>query len=161
MKLYKLLESKKKRIKHLWKTKEYALFSDKLDLLLKFPQVNKQLLETSDDFKIIQANILIQALLNKTQIEKRAKKYLTLNEEEKKDAESKIADLRRRVQSGAVRMSVPATACTVSTNTGTGAVETRAELDPKDADDFIAIAADGDAAIRELNLCIDKHNSLK
>ena len=85
MKLYKLLESKKKRIKHLWKTKEYALFSDKLDLLLKFPQVNKQLLETSDDFKIIQANILIQALLNKTQIEKRAKKYLTLNEEEKKD----------------------------------------------------------------------------
>ena len=82
-------------------------------------------------------------------------------EEEKKDAESKIADLRRRVQSGAVRMSVPATACTVSTNTGTGAVETRAELDPKDADDFIAIAADGDAAIRELNLCIDKHNSLK
>ncbi len=85
MKLYKLLENKKKRIKHLWKTKEYALFSDKLDLLLKFPQVNKQLLETSDDFKIIQANILIQALLNKTQIEKRAKKYLTLNEEEKKD----------------------------------------------------------------------------
>ena len=82
-------------------------------------------------------------------------------EEEKKDAESKIADLRRRVQSGAVRMSVNATACTVSTNTRTGAVETRAELDPKDADDLIAIAADGDAAIRELNLCIDKYNSLK
>ena len=82
-------------------------------------------------------------------------------EEEKKDAESKIADLRRRVQSGAVRMSVNATACTVSTNTRTGAVETRAELDPKDADDLIAIAADGDAAIRDLNLCIDKYNSLK
>ena len=82
-------------------------------------------------------------------------------EKEKKDAESKIADLRRRVQSGAVRMSVNATACTVSTNTRTGAVETRAELDPKDADDLIAIAADGDAAIRELNLCIDKYNSLK
>ena len=82
-------------------------------------------------------------------------------EQEKKYAESKIADLRRRVQSGAVRMSVPATTCAVSTNTRTGAVETRAELDPKDADDFIAIAADGDAAIRELNLCIDKYNSLK
>ena len=82
-------------------------------------------------------------------------------EEEKKDAESKIADLRRRVQSGAVRMSVPATACAVSTNTRTGAIQTRAELDPKDADDLIAIAADGDAAIRELNLCIDKYNALK
>ena len=82
-------------------------------------------------------------------------------EKEKKDAESKIADLRRRVQSGAVRMSVNATTCAVSKNPGTGLTETRAELDPKDADDLIAIAADGDAAIRELNLCIDKYNSLK
>lgn len=82
-------------------------------------------------------------------------------EEEKKDAESKIADLRRRVQSGAMRMSVNATACAVSTNTRTGVVETRAELDGQTADDLIAIAADGDAAIRELNLCIDKYNSLK
>ena len=83
------------------------------------------------------------------------------HEKERKDAESKIADLRRRVQSGAVRMSVNATACTVSTNTGTGTVQTRAELDPKDADDLIAIAADGDAAILELNLCVDKYNALK
>ena len=70
-------------------------------------------------------------------------------EQEKKDAESKIADLRRRVQSGAVRMSVNATACAVSTNTGTGAVQTRAELDGQTADYLIAIAADGDAAIRQ------------
>lgn len=82
-------------------------------------------------------------------------------EKERKDAESKIADLRRRVQSGAMRMSVPTTACAVSTNTRTGAVETRAELDGQTADDLIAIAADGDAAIRELNLCIDKYNALK
>lgn len=82
-------------------------------------------------------------------------------EQEKKDAESKIADLRRRVRSGAVRMSVNATACAVSKDPGTGAVQTRAELDGQTADDLIAIAADGDAAIRELNLCIDKYNSLK
>lgn len=82
-------------------------------------------------------------------------------DKEKKDAESKIADLRRRVQSGAVRMSVNATACTVSQNPGTGTVQTRAELDGQTADDLIAIAADGDAAIRELNLCIDKYNALK
>lgn len=82
-------------------------------------------------------------------------------EKEKKNAESKIADLRRRVQSGNVRMSVNATACTMSKNPGTGIAETRAELDGQTADDLIAIAADGDAAIRELNLCIDKYNSLK
>lgn len=82
-------------------------------------------------------------------------------EQEKKDAESKIADLRRRVQSGAVRLSINATACKVSTNTGTGLAETRAELDGQTADDLITIAADGDAAIRELNLCIDKYNALK
>lgn len=82
-------------------------------------------------------------------------------EQEKKDVESKIADLRRRVQSGAVRMSVNATACAVSQNPGTGLTETRAELDGQTADDLIAIASDGDAAIRELNLCIDKYNALK
>ncbi len=82
-------------------------------------------------------------------------------EEEKKDAESKIADLRRRVQSGTMRVSVPATACTVSKNSGTGVIETRAELDEKIADDLISIATDGDAAIRELNLCVDKYNNLR
>lgn len=82
-------------------------------------------------------------------------------EQEKKDAESKIADLRRRVQSGAVRVSVNATACTVSQNSGTGIRETRAELNGQTADDLITIAADGDAAIRELNLCIDKYNELR
>ena len=82
-------------------------------------------------------------------------------EEEKKDAESKIADLRRRVQSGAVRMSVNATACAVSKDPGTGTIQTRAELDPKDADDLISIATDGDRAIRELNLCVDKYNNLR
>lgn len=82
-------------------------------------------------------------------------------EKEKKNAESKIADLRRRVQSGTVRMSILATACAVSQNPGTGIAETRAELDGQTADDLIAIAADGDAAIRDLNLCIDKYNSIK
>lgn len=82
-------------------------------------------------------------------------------EKEKKDAESKIADLRRRVQSGAVRMSVNATACAVSKNPGTGIRETRAELDGKTAYDLISIAADGDAAIRELNLCIDQYKALQ
>lgn len=82
-------------------------------------------------------------------------------EQEKKDAESEIADLRKRIRSGAVRLSIPATACTVSEGSRIGGAETRAELDGQTADDLIAIAADGDAAIRELNLCIDKYNALK
>lgn len=82
-------------------------------------------------------------------------------EQEKKDAESKIADLRRRVQSGAVRLSVPARGCTVPGNTTNDAGETRAELDGKTADDLVAIAADGDRAIRDLNLCIDQYKALQ
>lgn len=82
-------------------------------------------------------------------------------EQEKKDAESKIADLRRRVQSGTVRLSVPARGCTVSGNTTNDAGETRAELDGKTADDLVAIAADGDRAIRDLNLCIDQYKALQ
>lgn len=82
-------------------------------------------------------------------------------EQEKKDAESKITDLRRRVQSGAVRLSVATRSGAVSSNPGTGAGETRAELDAQTADDLVAIAADGDDAIRELNLCIDQYNAIR
>ena len=82
-------------------------------------------------------------------------------EQEKKDAESKITDLRRRVQSGTVRLSVPARGCAVPGNTTNDAGETRAELDGKTADDLVAIAADGDRAIRDLNLCIDQYRTLQ
>lgn len=82
-------------------------------------------------------------------------------EQEKKDAESKITDLRRRVQSGAVRLSVATRSGAVSSNPGTEAGETRAELDAQTADDLVAIAADGDRAIRELNLCIDQYNAIR
>ena len=82
-------------------------------------------------------------------------------EQEKKDAESKIADLRRRVQSGTVRLSVPARGCTVPGNTTNDTGETRAELDGKTADDLVAIAADGDEAIRKLNLGIDQYTALQ
>lgn len=82
-------------------------------------------------------------------------------EEEKKNAESKIADLRLRVRSGTVRLSVPARGCAVPGNPGAATGKTRAELDGKTADDLISIAADGDAAIRELNLCIDQYKALQ
>lgn len=81
--------------------------------------------------------------------------------EDTKNAEAEITALRKRIRAGAHRLSVPARSCTVSGNPGAATGETRAELDAQTADDLVAIAADGDRAIRELNLCIDQYNALK
>lgn len=74
---------------------------------------------------------------------------------DKLDAQQKINQLRADVASGAQRLSIRASCSTSATG---GAAEARAELDPKTADDLIAITADGDQAIIELNSCIDLYN---
>ncbi len=74
---------------------------------------------------------------------------------DKLDAQQKINQLRADVASGAQRLSIRAS-CSASTTGGN--TEARAELDPKTADDLIAITADGDQAIIELNSCIDLYN---
>ena len=79
-------------------------------------------------------------------------------EKEKQDAQLKVNQLRADVAAGAVRLSVRAS-CSASTAAGDS--EARAELDPKVADDLIAITADGDQAIIELNSCIDFYNNLR
>jgi hypothetical protein len=79
-------------------------------------------------------------------------------EKEKRDAQTKVDQLRADVAAGAVRLSVRAS-CSASTAAGDS--EARAELDPKTADDLIAITADGDKAIIELNACIDFYNKLR
>jgi len=79
-------------------------------------------------------------------------------EKEKRDAEIKVNQLRADVAAGAIRLSVR-TSCSASTAAGDS--EARAELDPKAADDLIAITADGDQAIIELNSCIDFYNNLR
>lgn len=79
-------------------------------------------------------------------------------EKEKRDAQTKVDQLRADVAAGAVRLSVRAS-CSASTAAGDS--EARAELDPKVADDLIAITADGDQAIIELNTCIDFYNKLR
>lgn len=77
---------------------------------------------------------------------------------EKENAQTKIADLRKRIQSGTVRLSIPTN---MSDDTGLADRKTRTELDGETADSLVAIAADGDAAIADLNLCIDKYNKIK
>lgn len=86
-----------------------------------------------------------------------AKKY----EKEKKNAQTEIDRLRNRIRAGTVRLSVATRGCAVPGNTTNDAGETRAELDGKTADDLVAIAADGDRAIRDLNLCIDQYKALQ
>lgn len=86
-----------------------------------------------------------------------AKKY----EKEKKNAQTEINRLRSRIRTGVVRLSVPTRGGAVSANPGTETGETRAGLDAQTADDLVAIAADGDDAIRELNLCIDQYNAIR
>ena len=74
---------------------------------------------------------------------------------DKEDAQQKINQLRADVATGAVRLSIRSSCSAAS---ATGDSEARAELDPKTADDLIAITADGDQAIIELNSCIDLYN---
>ena len=76
-------------------------------------------------------------------------------QEEIKHADKTINALRRDVALGRVRFSIPAS-CGGSASDFV-AYQTRAELDPTTADALIAIASDGDAAIRELNMCIEAY----
>lgn len=74
---------------------------------------------------------------------------------DKENAQQKINQLRADVAAGAVRLSIRSSC---SSATAAGDSEARIKLDPKTADDLIAITADGDQAIIELNSCIDLYN---
>jgi len=82
------------------------------------------------------------------------------------DAQSKVDVLRTSVRSGAVRLSVPAkcpAAVTVQAPASAAghSDQARAELDPTASDALVAIAADGDNAIRQLNACIDAYQAMR
>jgi len=76
-------------------------------------------------------------------------------------AQAEIKTLRANVRNGTVRLSIPAASCSRGTvpettgNTQGTATEARTELDPTTAQSLIDIAAEGDAAIRQLNALVD------
>jgi len=79
-------------------------------------------------------------------------------------AKSQITTLRSNVASGALRLSIAAPSCVPTapdTAPASGNQQARAELDPTAANALIAIAADGDEAIRKLNSCIDAYNQVR
>lgn len=85
-------------------------------------------------------------------------------ENAKKNHDRLVAELR----AGTQRMSIPATCPAptgqVDTHTGFTARVTepqRAELDPEAAATLVALAAEGDVAIRERNACITQYNQVR
>jgi hypothetical protein len=86
--------------------------------------------------------------------------------EEEKNAKHEIDGLRADLRAARVRLSIPvasavgaAAGADSAAAAGAGA-EARAELVPAVADDLVGIAADGDAAVRQLNRVIDAYNAV-
>jgi hypothetical protein len=81
------------------------------------------------------------------------------------DAQTRlVADIRSGTQRMSIAAHCPAAgqaASDTGTAPGTGSESARAELDPKAAEDLVAIAADGDTAIRERNACIALYESVR
>lgn len=84
-------------------------------------------------------------------------------------AKVKETKLRADIASGKRKLFIPiqASDCAVSATTdaapaaGDNSGETRAELSGQVSESLIAIAAEGDAAIRKLNACIQTYETLK
>jgi hypothetical protein len=81
-------------------------------------------------------------------------------------ARIKETKLRADVASGALRLSIPTQSPVCSTSVtavtaGDNSGETRTELSGQVSETLIAIASEGDAAIRKLNQCIQTYETLK
>jgi len=81
-------------------------------------------------------------------------------------ARTKETKLRADVASGALRLSIPTQSPVCSTSVasvtaGDNSGETRTELSGQVSETLIAIASEGDAAIRKLNQCIQTYEALK
>lgn len=81
----------------------------------------------------------------------------TQHTQERERANQTNASLRADVAAGKRRLSVLANSCAAGSATapGLGHAEARAELDPAAAERIVAIANDGDDAIRQLNALQD------
>ena len=84
-------------------------------------------------------------------------------------AKAKETKLRSDIASGERKLFIPVKApeCAVSatsdaaTASGDNSGTASAELDRKTADDLVAIAAEGDTAIRKLNACIQTYETMR
>lgn len=107
-----------------------------------------------------------QALQENREIEKKlqadADAITVKYQKEQKDAQKTIADLRSRIADGSLRLSVRTeSASGVSGGSGFEPGEGRADIDRGTAQALVAITDRGDRAIRNLNQCIDRYESLR
>lgn len=80
----------------------------------------------------------------------------------KEDLDAANQKYRNALASGALRLSVPITRSVPDgTAAGAGHPEARAELEPAAAVRIDAIGTDGDAAVRDLNACIDQYETVR
>ena len=106
------------------------------------------------------------ALQENRQLEKRmqadADAITVKYQKEQKDAQKTIADLRSRIADGSLRLSVRTEGSSgMSAGSSTEHGEARAYIAGGDAERLVSIASRGDEAIRDLNQCIDRYNSLR
>jgi hypothetical protein len=95
-----------------------------------------------------------------------AKTYAETLRKSQNAARTKETKLRADVASGALRLSIPTQSPVCSTSVATVAVgdnsgEARTELSGQVSEALIAIASEGDSAIRKLNQCIQTYETLK
>ena len=82
-------------------------------------------------------------------------------------AKVKETKLRADIATGNLRLSIPTQSSTVCPSTTAGSAsgsdsgEARTELSGQVSETLIAIASEGDSAIRKLNLCIQTYETLK
>lgn len=94
-----------------------------------------------------------------------AQTYATTLRKSQNVAKSKETKLRADIATGNLRLSIPTQSPVCPASTSAPAAgdsgEARAELDRTTAEALISIAADGDAAIRKLNACIDTYEKMR
>lgn len=106
------------------------------------------------------ANAKIDADAQSEVLQDRIDKTLAAARQKDRNAQLEINRLRVAVDDGSVRFSIPV-ASTGGPGAGPATQPARAELDRTVAGALIAITADGDQAILELNTCIAAYNEVK
>jgi len=77
------------------------------------------------------------------------------------NAKAEVTKLQSDLSSGQLRFTARTVSTCQNTTSASGDTESRAELDPEVSQALVAITADGDNAIRQLNACIDLYNQVR
>ena len=113
------------------------------------------------------ARALAQARTNELKLQAEAEALTETYQKEQKNAQNTIEKLRADLRAGTLRLSIPHTTGTTGypepmpADSTAQSPENRTRLDPETADSLVAITADGDTAIRNINRCIDQYTAIR